>query len=100
MLNSRLRSFVEGIMILNETQPGFRQGYSTIDHIFVFRCLIHVMCKQGSKLYCAFIDYQKALDTVWRDDLWLKLTQQGINRNSKLLAVDKNVYSNSKSHVF
>ena len=37
------------------------------------------MLKDNAKLYCAFIDYEKAFDTVIRDALWFKLTDNGIN---------------------
>jgi hypothetical protein len=31
------------------------------------------MKKKKKKLYCAFIDFAKAFDTVWRNGLWNKL---------------------------
>ena len=47
--------------ILAEEQAGFRKGYSTIDHILNLKCLIDLYLFRGKKLYCAFIDYKKAL---------------------------------------
>ena len=49
-------------------------------------------------LYMAFIDYQKAFDTIWRTGLWYKLMKQGIS--GKFLNVIKNMYQKSKSRVF
>ena len=48
-------------------------------------------------LFIAFIDYQKAFDTVWRAGLWLKLINEGIS--GKFLNVVKDMYSKSKSCV-
>ena len=49
-------------------------------------------------LYMAFIDYQKAFDTIWRAGLWHKLIKQGIS--GKFLNVVKSMYEKSKSQVF
>ncbi len=40
VLNSRLNNFLEDIGSLGEEQTGFRKGYSTVDHVFTFRCLL------------------------------------------------------------
>jgi hypothetical protein len=39
------------------------------------------MKKKKKKLYCAFIDFAKAFDTVWRNGLWNKLLINQINTN-------------------
>ena len=49
------------------------------------------------KLFCAFIDFQKAFDSVWRVGLWSKLLKYNIN--GKVLSVIKSMYSNIKSCV-
>ena len=60
--------------------------------------LIDLNVKNGKqKLYCAFIDYKKAFDTVWRSALWHKLVKSGIT--GKLYNVITNMYSNIKSCV-
>ena len=50
------------------------------------------------KLFCAFIDFQKAFDSVWRSGLWSKLLKEGIN--GKILRVIVNMYDKIKSCVF
>ena len=52
------------------------------------------------KLFCAFIDYQKAFDTVWRDGLWFKLNNYGIKKDSKFYRIIVNMYKGIKSCVF
>ena len=49
------------------------------------------------ELYCAFIDYRKAFDSVNRILLWQKLLRTGID--GKMLIVIQNLYKNAKSCV-
>lgn len=83
--------------ILGEEQAGFRKGYSTVDHIFTLKCLIDLYLQSNKKLFCCFIDYRKAYDSVSRNLLWSKLLSYNIN--GKILNVIKNIYDNAKSCV-
>jgi len=56
--------------------------------------------RSKQKLYCAFVDYKKAFDTVWRDGLWHKLHQTGIYKTSKVYKIIVNMYDDIKSCVF
>ena len=49
------------------------------------------------KLYCCYIDYRKAFDSVPRVHLWYKLLKYGVN--GKILNVIKNVYKEAKSAI-
>ena len=51
----------------------------------------------GKKLYCTFIDFSKAFESVWRIGLWGKLIQNGIN--GKCFQVIYNMYQGIKSCV-
>ena len=53
--------------ILPETQCGFRKERSTCDMIFCARQLQEKCNEQNTDLYIAFIDLQKAFDTVNRN---------------------------------
>ncbi len=96
-LNSRLTAFIEGAGILGEEQAGFRENYSTLDHIFVLHSLIDLYLHRKKRIYCAFIDYKKAFDLVDRSSLWLKLTSCGINGD--VIKVVYNMYDKAKSCV-
>ena len=79
-INERFTKFADLNEIIGEEQAGFRSGYSTQDHIFTLHAIIeiylnHINQKTSGekKLYCAFIDYQKAFDLVDRSCLWQKL---------------------------
>ena len=97
ILNKRLETFIDANDLLNENQCGFRRGYSTCDNIFVIYSIIEYLKCRKMKLFCAFIDFQKAFDSVWRAGLWAKLLKYNIT--GKVLTVIKNMYDNIKSCV-
>jgi hypothetical protein len=83
--------------ILCEEQAGFRKHYSTTDHIFNLKCLIDMHLRCNKTLFCAFIDYRKAFDSVDRCALWHKLLQYCID--GKMLKIIHNMYESAKSCV-
>ena len=70
ILNARLNKFLDAHNKLEENQAGFRAGYSTMDHIFVLHALTEIAKTKKKKLFCSFIDFSKAFDSVWRVGLW------------------------------
>ena len=70
-LNCRLSCYVED-HILGQEQAGFREGYSTIDHIFVLQLIVELYQSVHKRVYCAFVDYRKAFDSINRSLLWQK----------------------------
>lgn len=97
VLNQRLNSFLDFNIILSENQAGFRKGYSTTDHIFVMHLLIELLRAQKKKIFCAFIDFSQAFDSVWRIGLWRKLLYNNIK--GKFFRLIFNMYSDVKSCV-
>ena len=83
--------------MLAENQAGFRAGYSTNDHIFVLHALIEIFKVKKKKLFCSFIDFSKAFDSVWRVGLWSKLLKNNIN--GKFFRIVFNMYQGIKSCV-
>ena len=67
------------IYIKKENQSGFRQSYSTLDNIFSIFTLFQILKSKKKKLYCAFIDFEKAFDRVWGDGLFHKFLLNNIN---------------------
>ena len=98
ILNHRLTEFCEQNFILNEIQAGFRKGYSTADHVFVLKHLMDLFKSRNKKLFCCFVDYTKAFDSIWREALWHKLISNGIQ--GKILNVIKSLYAQIKACVF
>ena len=97
VINARLTEFIDYAGIIGSEQAGFRKGYSTSDHIFTFKCLLDLYLGKRKKLFCAFIDYKKAFDSVDRVCLWKKLIKTGIS--GKVFKIIYNMYKNAKSYV-
>ena len=97
ILNSRITSYIEHSKVLGQEQAGFRKGYSTVDHLFTLYGIIDILFSKKKRLYCAFLDFEKAFDKVERAFLWQKLLDQKIN--GKILKVIKNLYENAKSCI-
>ena len=43
-----------------------QRGYSTIDHAFVLHLVIELYRSVRKRVFCAFIDYRKAFDSIDR----------------------------------
>ena len=70
---------------------------STTDNIFVLNGLGSYILNQGSKLYCAFVDYTKAFDYIVHENLWYKMIKYGLR--GKILNIIISMYSKLKSRV-
>lgn len=97
VLNDRLTKFLNNNEILQENQAGFRKGYETTDHIFVLNSLLEILKSKKQKLYCAFIDFSQAFDSVWRVGLWRKLLFNSVD--GKFFRIVSNMYENIKSCI-
>lgn len=97
ILNNRLTKFLDTYDALNENQAGFRKGYSTVDHIFTLNAIFELLKAYKKKLYCAFIDFSQAFDSVWRVGLWRKLLGNHINGN--FFRIIHNMYNGIKSSI-
>ena len=97
VLNTRLNNYLKYYDLLHENQAGFRAGYSTNDHIFSLYALTELLKSKNKKLFCSFVDFSKAFDSVWRVGLWMKLLGNGIT--GRFFRVIHNLYHNIKSCV-
>ena len=61
-------------------QAGFRKDFRTTDNIFVLKSLIDKQKQTHGhlKLYCRFVEFKKAFDTVPRGLMWQVLETVGI----------------------
>ena len=97
VLNERINSFLEDNKLLGNEQAGFRKNHSTTEHMFSLHCIISLYLHKRKRLYCTFVDYRKAFDSIQRSLLWEKLFQSGVNGN--ILDIIKGLYNNAKSCV-
>ena len=97
VINSRLQDFANDYNILEENQTGFRKNYSTIDNIFSLHVLFELMSRNKQNLYCAFVNFQKAFDAIWRVGLWQNLSD--LHVRGKCFTVIYYMYQGIKSCV-
>ena len=94
----RLRRWTLSNNVISENQAGFRPGYSTIDNCFILGTLVDsALAKRKGRLYCCFVDFRKAFDSVNRAALWYKLGQLGIS--GKFILTLMRMYSLNKFAV-
>ena len=71
--------------------------YSTVDHVFALDAIVKLYLHSNKSLYCAFIEYKHAFDSIDRVILWQKLLSNNIG--GSFLNVVYNLYSQAKSKV-
>ena len=100
ILNKRLTHFVECNNILPIEQGGFREKYSTVDHIFTLYSMIHKQFSKDQKLYVAFVDYSKCFDTVNKHALFNVLEKNGITGSilESIKSIYEDVFACIKNH--
>ena len=98
VLNYRLLYWLEEHNKLSESQAGFRFGRSCVDNLFVLNEVIQGRLQEGKKTFSFFLDIKKAYDTVWRDGLWYRMWEMGIQ--GKLWRVIRNIYNVNQSCVY
>ena len=90
--------------LLDEQQPpeqaGFRAGYSTMDHIHVLNQLLEKSREYKIPLVMAFVDYEKAFDSVEINAMLLALQQQGIGSEYIALLQELNKDCNTEITLF
>ena len=80
ILQFRLQLWVNN-NIINETQAGFRRGYSTIDNYYILNSLIEISKYRNKELFIFFIDFKAAFDSINWNALFYKLKRIGISHN-------------------
>ena len=50
--------------VMNKSQFGFQNDKSTTDYIFILHAIISKVLSSKQKLYCVFIDFEKAFDKI------------------------------------
>lgn len=64
VLRRRMQAWAERTGVLGELQNGFRQGRRLEDNVFVLTQCVEVACSEGRELWAAFLDVEKAYDSV------------------------------------
>ena len=78
ILTVRLNGFIEHNNIIDTEQEGFRKFHSTTSALLRLVQDIYNAFNNKSETLAAFIDLEKAFDSVWREGLLVKLHRLGI----------------------
>ncbi len=102
ILQQSIASWAEEHAVKAKGQAGFRIDFRTTDNIFILRSLIdqQKLSRQkgkAGKLYCCFVDFRKAFDTVPRAVLWQVLVELGVH--GRILDIIKSLYAHDSAAV-
>ena len=75
---------------MRKCRGGFRRGRGCTDQIFIVRQICEKYLGKGKDVYLAFLDLEKAYDSVDRDAMWNVLRLNGIG--GRLLQGVKSLY--------
>jgi hypothetical protein len=81
MVNARLMWYMEDKSLLHNAQNGFRPNRSTLDSILLLHTEACHALANRQEMLTAFIDIEKAFDTVWSYNVLKKLTDWKVTGN-------------------
>jgi len=81
IINTRLNWLLETNNIIANEQAGFRIHRSTSEHIVKLSQFIKDALDNKHILTAVFVDFKSAYDSVWKENLLLKLIRSGIRSN-------------------
>ena len=93
MLIKRVRAGTECAIM--EEKCGFRQGRGCMDQVFAVRQVCEKYLANGKDVFWAFMDLEKAHDTINRHDMWQMLRVYGVGGN--LLKAVQSFYIDSRA---
>ena len=105
IITKRLSFYAEAYSRLSEAQAGFRAGYTTVDNAFILYSIVNkYLSMKGKTVYVAFIDFQKAFDSVNRGILYNVLKQNGVKGHfmklyNKFIHLLKHVFGQMKEYL-
>ena len=89
---------VNSLNILHNSQIGFLPNNRTADHVLALSTLINkYVHSHQEKVYACFVDFRKAFNSVWHDELLYKLLE--INVGGNCFDLIKSLYVNSTGSV-
>ena len=93
ILKEKIGNIIEENNIIGEEQNGFRKDRRGTENLFILNELIEKAKKENKEYVCAFLDIEKAYDTVSREALWAILRKIGIQEN--IIKVIEKLYKNT-----
>jgi len=97
LILKRLNSFCVYNNILFDEQGGFRSKRGCEEQVFTLVELLRMRKFKKKKTFVCFIDIEKAYDSVWREGLWKRLDEYGVDVKIRRILWD--FYEGVKSKV-
>lgn len=97
LLSKRLSSILESNTFPNRHQSAYRKNLCSLCTSFNLQESINYNLDHSSEVFVAFLDSNKAFDSVWQDGLFYKLYNLGVK--GKIWNIMKQMYSNFTSRV-
>lgn len=95
ILNKKLKESAEHK--ISEEQSGFVTGRGCVDNLFIIQQLTEKRRDKGEETHLAFIDLEKAYDSIPRKRLWEALLK--LNIDEDLINIIKEMYRGNKTFV-
>jgi hypothetical protein len=94
-LHNRLSQYVQDNNTIPKEQIGYKAKTRTSDHIYTLKTIIDKYINKLPRkyLFCCFVDFKSAFDTVWRNGLLFKLLKAGVGSN--FFPILSNLYSST-----
>ena len=97
ILEARLSEWAECSGTRADGQAGFCKGHRTVDHVYTLHALITQAKRSKSKLFCCFVDFKKAFDSIPRERMWQILA--GLGLEGPLLQCLQSMYAQDSACV-
>ena len=95
IVSDRLKVLTNALVM--DEQGGFRAGRGCIDQVFAVRQVFEKVIKKDKVVYAAFVDLEKAYDSVSREKLWVALKDYGVS--GKLLVAVQSLHEDGWARV-
>lgn len=74
-----------------KTQAGFRSGRSCLDNIFILKSIDMHLRLKGRYVFCAFIDFKKAFDSINHAKFWKSIMNWPVNTPDYIVRLEADV---------
>ncbi len=97
ILDKRLNEWAKQHALRAKGQARFCKDYRTTDQLFILQTLIEQSKAKKKPLYCCFVDFKRAFDTMSREMLWQVLA--GLEVEGRFLRCLHTMYAKDTVYI-